>query len=237
MTTSAVSIAQSFIESFYPGCMLAVLGGSAARNEWNPHSDLDLVILDDHAERPYRKTVKFSGRLIECFVLTPSTYRTMFDAGIHAANPALQRMIAEGTVIRREEAGMNVFTDALDDLSYGPMPWSEDELNRMRYVITEYVEDLKGAGNRSEVIFTANQLAIFICQFVLRVNREWVAEGKHLFGLLLASHPERAGQLERALEALYRTDDREPFIALTMEILDQYGGPLAEGYMETGTVP
>lgn len=230
MKMSAIEAAEQYIHQHFPDCMLAVLGGSGSRNEMHAYSDLDIVIVNDSDGGAYRQTVKAFDWIIECFVLTSESYREMFDEGIFAANPTLQRILHEGIVIKCEPAGKPILEEARDDLAYGPMIWSDIEIDRARYEITEYMEDLKGSSLRSESFFIVNKLSVLLCQFRLRVDGKWLGEGKHLYRYVQAHDRKMAEQLESALELFYVHNKIEALLALCELVLAPYGGTLLEGY-------
>lgn len=232
MRKKAIEAAEKLIHSEFPACMLAVLGGSVIKAEANPYSDLDIVILDDETDFPFRKTLKAYGWIIELFILNSNSYREIFDAGIYEANPTLQRILTEGIVIKADAEGKGILEEAREDLSYGPMPWNTHEIDHARYEITEHIEDLKGSVRRGETWFIANKLSVLLCKFVLRVNCRWVGEGKHLFRILTSFAPNIGEQLECALDELYRNNNLTPLMNLSLEIIEPYGGPLLEGFEE-----
>lgn len=222
--------AELFVHNNFPKCSLAVLGGSSSRNDTNAHSDLDIVILDDTTEIAYHKTIKAYDWIIECFVLTSSSYRDIFNEGIYAANPSLQRMLNEGHIIRCEEDGLRVIEEAQTDLDFGPMPWSLNEINLQRYVITDLLEDLRGGEPTTELWFIVNRLVVALCEFHLRVHQQWIGEGKHLFRALKSFDPNIAESLDSALQAFYLRMNCDPLEALILRTLGPYGGTILDGF-------
>ncbi|MDP4097259.1 nucleotidyltransferase domain-containing protein [Paenibacillus sp. P96] len=230
MRKEALEAAKSLVHLDFPDCSLAVLGGSAVRKQVTLYSDLDIVIYDNSKELPFRKTVAAFGWVTELFILNSTSYRELFDAGINEGNPTLQRIIAEGEVIRADEDGLEVLEEARADLAYGPMPWGEYELDHARYEITEHIQDLKGSTQLCETWFVASKLSEALCKLMLRANNQWIGEGKHLIRNLRLFDPEKGTALEAGLEELYRNDSMEQLIALTLQWLEPYGGPLLEGF-------
>lgn len=228
----ALEAAKCLVEQDFPGCSLAVLGGSVTMDQATLYSDLDIVIYDDNRELPFRRTVMASGWITELFILNSSSYRELFDAGIHAGNPTLQRIIAEGEVILASDDGLDILEEARADLAYGPMPWGSYELDQARYEITEHIQDLKGSAQRCETWFVVSRLSEALCKLMLRANNQWIGEGKHLIRNLKGFDAEKAAALETALAQLYRNDTLEQLIDLSLQWLEPYGGPLLEGYEE-----
>ncbi|QCT03357.1 DNA polymerase beta domain protein region [Paenibacillus algicola] len=222
--------ARQVVQEHYRNCLLAVLGGSAARGEANEHSDLDIVIVDDGATDDFdRRTVQSGGWVVEIFLLHSSGFEEMFDAGVVAANPTLQIMLTEGKVIVTTPEGEEVRKAAQRDLDYGPMPLTSYDIAESRYTITEYMMDLVGAARPGELYFTAQKLSTLLSEFYLRVHLQWVGEGKTLFRRLESFNPAIAGGLEQALMTLYKSGETRPLLAAADEMLAPYGGRMLAG--------
>lgn len=224
--------AERIIEDYYPGCLLAVLGGSAGRGEFNDYSDLDIAVLERDGEELQRKTIEACGWVVELFLLPVGVYRTYFDQGIMAGNPTLQRIIAEGKVIRRTPEGDEVLREAQSDLRYGPLPLASSDIDAYRYMITEYISDLRSVRPGAELWFTVQKITTLLSEFVLRVHNQWTGEGKALFRQLSAFDPDFSQRLEQALEAIYHQEKPGLLIDLCADMLNPYGGFLLVGYEE-----
>ncbi|WJH33892.1 nucleotidyltransferase domain-containing protein [Paenibacillus sp. CC-CFT747] len=232
MRLTGLEAAERFVFRHHPHCTLAVLGGSGGRRQDTAGSDLDLVIVDDEAPWAYRKTLREEDWLVEQFVLTSDSFRDLFDAGVHAANPTLQRMLTEGVLLRCEEAAERILKEAQDDLAAGPMPWSSGERDAQRYWITDLWEDVKDASCSVEQCFALHRLTIVLSEFHLRVNKQWIAEGKHLYRELKAFDGRMASALEQALQTFYGQGDLGAYEEVVAATLAPYGGLLREGYEE-----
>lgn len=149
-----------------------------------------------------------------------------------AANPTLQRITAEGKVLHLLPEGEEVRAEARHDLNYGPMPLMQADIDEYRYMITEYVQDLKNPKRDGEKWFTVQKIMTVLCEFVLRVNREWTGEGKMLFRLFHRFSTALGDQLEVSLSAMYRQDDPSLLLAFTEQVLSPFGGILLVGYEE-----
>lgn len=224
--------ARQLILRDYPDCLLAVLGGSASRGEHNEHSDLDILVVEDTIQDLSRKTVGAYGWVVELFFLNTLEYREQFDVGVIAGNPTLQRIIAEGNVIRSSSIGDMIREEAKNDLDVGPLPLTSYDLDANRYVITEFMMDLEGSDKVVEQWFIAQKMIILLCEFMLRANRQWIGEGKTLFRLLSLYDNQLAADLEKSMKLFYLHDDKVPLLDLTEKILEPFGGPYLIGYEE-----
>lgn len=232
MRASPKGTAVRYVAKHFPDCAAAFLGGSAGKGLHNERSDLDVVIVMREDPDFFRKVQRFDGWTVECVAVTLTNYRELFDEGIQAGNPSLQRMIAEGIVIVCGEEGRRVREEAERDLASGPMPWSNADMEYARYRITDQLEDLKGASRPVEQWFAAGQAVTLLCEFLLRANRQWSGEGKYLYRCVAAWSPETAARLEAGLRSLYVHADEAPFVTLCKELLAPYGGLLMEGFEE-----
>lgn len=230
MRPSPVEAAAQYVAAAHPGCLLAVLGGSAARQAHGPDSDLDIAVVERGESDLFRKVVRFRGWVVDCFILTEADYREIFDGGLKEANPSLQRLIAEGTVIRHTPEGLRIAEEARADLAFGPLPWSPEEIDDARNRLSETAADLMRSRCRDERRFIASRLVLLAAEFLLRTGRRWIGEGKHLYRCLREFSPEYAAKLGGAMEALCAHDDPAPLVDVCRSILEPFGGELIVGY-------
>ncbi|GIP37666.1 hypothetical protein J31TS4_09460 [Paenibacillus sp. J31TS4] len=232
MKQGAVEAAALAVERHFTSCRIAILGGSAAEGTHGAYSDLDLVILDDSARSAYRRTFRENEWLVEAFVLSTEAYRAYSIRSLQEALPSLQRMIAQGIVIRDDGTAAVLRAEAEADLACGPFPWSDEEREYARYRITEYADDLLAARSRAEGIFTMQQLLGRLSEFILRTQGSWLGEGKWCSRAVRACDADLHEKLISASEEYYRTDAAKPLVALAERILAPSGGFLREGFWE-----
>ncbi|RRJ65825.1 nucleotidyltransferase domain-containing protein [Paenibacillus oralis] len=232
MRNSPTEDAQTFVAQHYPDCMLAILGGSASINQHDAASDLDIVVFEKEDPGYVHKVSSFMDWIIECTVLTPENYREHYDQGLQAANPTLLRLVTGGVVLASRQNGLKFIEEAQNDLQYGPLPWSQAELDFARYTISDKIADLQGQIPRCETWFVASKLLILLSEFILRANNQWLGEGKHLYRFLQKYAPETAAELEKGLETLYLRDDPGELVRVCSRALEPYGGMLLDGYEE-----
>lgn len=232
MKTSYMEAAERFVASHFPACQAAILAGSVVQGGSTDTSDLDIVIMDESASIPFRRTYKSSGWVIEAFVLTKETYRYFFDQAIECAIPSLLRMCAEGVVIRGHQAALSLADEARRDLLAGPPAWSRKELDQARYEIGEALHDLLGTDHHGEGLFIAAKLAEGLAAFALRTGGQWLGDGKWMYRGLERFNPDLGRELLEALDAYYKLDRKEPLAVFALSLLEPYGGILTEGYAE-----
>lgn len=230
-----VDVARALVERLYPQCLTAILGGSVVRGEATKTSDLDLFILTDVPEAPYREARQFLGWPVEIFVHSPASYREYFDREVRQRLPVLLHLCAEGVVLRDAGGwGERVRVEARARLAAGPPPLREKEVDLYRYRLTALLEDFEGSTRREEDLWTAQQLARLVAEFVLSRHRRWLGHGKWMNRALAAFDPALAARLAGALERFYGQADKSELVACAEEALAAAGGRLFAGFRMEG---
>lgn len=236
MRDQAFLDAKKIIEDRYPNCDAALLSGSVVRGEGTETSDLDLVVFDFSIDNGFRESYYALNWPVEAFVHNNESYKKFTEQDLNRARPSLPRMMTEGIPIKGAEHLHPLKRKAAEQLSKGPETWDQNQIDLMRYGMTDTLEDLKGAANRAEAVFTVNLLADQIHEFYLRVNQQWIGHGKWVVRSLRRYDEGFAKQFTRAFDQFYRTGVKDEIYTLVEDVLDPYGGPLFEGFSMGKTI-
>lgn len=231
MKYSPTAAATKFIKKYFPQATVAFLGGSAAQRHLNPHSDLDIVIIDD-TQVPFKQTYNKYGWTIEAFVMTTRTYRSFFNEARKSALPSLLRMCVEGETIIDDGFAGKLRAEAQAWLSLGPHAWTIDERDQARYEMTECLIDLIDGQSYDENVFVVQRLAELATHFILRTNKQWIGVGKWAVRALTSYDPSLCTAFMQALQYFYKHDSPKPLITFIDKILEPHGGRLLEGWSE-----
>ncbi|PEE44236.1 nucleotidyltransferase domain-containing protein [Bacillus pseudomycoides] len=227
----AIDAAQKIIESQFPHCDVALLGGSIARGEATKTSDLDIVIFDGSLSNCYRESFFSNGWPVEVFVHTFETYKEYFKSDCKRGRPSLPQLVSEGIILKGEEGIVtSLKLEARQLLDKGPEKWTEELIRQKRYFITDALDDFIGATKREEELFIANLLADLVHEFVLRVNGQWVGNSKWFIRVLRKYDTSFAEEFVAAFDQFYRTGEKKKLIAFVEGTLENYGGRLFEGF-------
>jgi len=228
---NAEDAAAAFVEQRYPECLAAFVGGSVFRGEGTPTSDLDIVIITDRREAPYRESLREFGWPIEVFVHTERSYRRFFKNDVQRRRPSLPALCAEGVILRdRDGLGTRIREEAQSLLDGGPPPLAPQEVEWRRYSLTDLLDDFVGSRRKDEDLFIAHDLAVGAAELVLLHNRRWTGAGKWLLRALRRFDDKRGRQLDAALRSFYRTGDKGGLVRFVEDALGLVGGRLWEGY-------
>ena len=232
MKLSAEETAEKLFNEKYPDAKAFFLAGSVLRGEATPYSDLDIVIVFEKIEAAYRDSFVYEDWPVEVFVHDESTLKYFFEkVDAPSGYPSLPSMVKESIVI----SGKDEFSDYLKKyastiIEGGPEPWSVEAIDRARYGITDFVDDLREPRNYQESYATAGQLYDALANFYFRTKNIWSAKGKTIPRKLGQENPELAKRFNSAFDSLFKDGNVDEVISLSEEILNPFGGLLFEGY-------
>ncbi|WP_157751879.1 nucleotidyltransferase domain-containing protein [Actinoplanes derwentensis] len=265
MSTDPVEVAAQLVAARFPSAHAAFLGGSAPTARRTRWSDLDVVVVLDGPPAPFRETTRHSGQLVEWFVQTPESLRHYWRLDASRRRTPLLRMVAEGVPLvlpqpgdepdpllpgvsrsaSRTGAGPQSPTalaeiyqaEAVALLAAGPPDPGAAAVDYQRYLVTDLLDDLRGATDPVEVAYLAATIVLSASDLLLLAENRWSARGKWLPRRLAEVDPGLPGRLVEGHRAVLTGDDRELLLAAVRAVLDHTGGPLQEGFRVAGTVP
>ena len=194
----------------------------AARTHRGPDrtagSDLDIVVLTDTGPG-HRESLHFRGWPVELFVHTPERLAEILERERAARKPSTHRMLALGVPLLGDPGAITA--ECARKLAEGPPPLTGAERDRLRYRLTDLLDDHRHATDPGERAVIAATLWTSAAEAALAFGGRWISHGKWLLRELRAYDEELAS---RWLEA---RDEPAPFAA---EVLARGGGPLFDGY-------
>ena len=202
------------------------------RGEHTKTSDLDLVVLYTSIPNAFRDSYVFEGWPIEAFVHDYQTLHYFFkQVDQPTGEPSLMQMVAEGIEIPGScELSSRAKTLARKILREGPPAWGEKELAQSRYVITDLVDDIRGAEDRDEQHAILARLYEQVARHYLRSRQLWSARGKWIPRRLKEEDSSFAEEFLRGMSNAFQREGIEELLAVIEKELDNVGGSLFEGY-------
>lgn len=227
----AEAAARAFVDRHFAGCQAALLGGSTARGDATPTSDLDLVVISEIHGAPYRESFRESGWPIEAFVHTRETLRARFESDVARRRPSLPRMCRDGIVLR-DFAGIAAAIKAEGSELFvkGPAPLSAEEQTEIRYFLTDALDDFLGSSDPAVDFLLAAIVLQDAANLLLAVNRRWQGKGKWVEKALREYDPALADAMAAAIASFQRNGDKPTIVAFVDLALDAAGGRLWEGF-------
>jgi hypothetical protein len=224
-------IAEKVVCDRYSDAVCAFAAGSIFRGEGTVLSDIDLVVIYSNVENAYRESLTVDGCPVEAFVHDPDTLRYFLHKDREEAHTPIAAMVSEGLALPNEtQLSETLREEARNFLNAGPPPLKPDAIERMRYEITDAVDDLRGQRPMTEMVGCGVALYGRLGRFILRTRSEWDASGKWLPRLIARNDPQLAMRFDRAFLDLFCAGNPDAVISLAEEVLRPYGGFLFAGY-------
>ncbi|MFZ4715426.1 MAG: nucleotidyltransferase domain-containing protein [Bacteriovoracaceae bacterium] len=218
-----------YLEKF-PDCAGILLAGSVMRGEGTPSSDLDIVVIYERLDNAWRDSFHFEGWPVEVFVHDLETLNYFFQSLERPSGvPSLPSMVIEGKMIPSAnpilEKAKNLAKKVVDA---GPIPWTEKEIMRGRYNITDICDDMKSPRSDAELIASGVRLYEVITDFYFRSKNKWSAKGKSIPRRWRQENEDLAEKFIQAFEDLFQRKTTNSVMRFAEEVLTPYGGWLFE---------
>ena len=232
MIDHLIKITTEILNSKYPEASVIFLSGSLVRGEGTPYSDLDLVVIFDELPNPYRESFYFGGFPVEAFVHDPETLNYfLLEVDRPSGCPSLAQMVSEGVEVPQpSELSQLLKQLAVSVLAMGPPELSGEDVCRMRYTITDLVDDIRHPRSKEELVAAGTQLYAALADYYFRANALWSAKGKAIPRVMRRVNPGLCSRYGSSFEELFVHGQPEQVIALAEEILSSNGGFLFEGH-------
>jgi hypothetical protein len=214
----AVTDARDLVTASFPDATWAILTGSVLGPDRTAGSDLDIVVLRDE-EPGYRESRYFRGWPVELFVHTPDRLALSLERELAKRKPSTHRMIARGVPLLGDPG--ELAARCAQVLAAGPPPLTGAERDRLRYGLTDLLDDYRHAVDAGERTVIAAAVWTESARVALAVAGRWLSSGKWLLRELR--------ELDPAFATRWLAARDEP-AALAAEVLESAGGPLFEGY-------
>lgn len=223
--------ARDLVADVFPRARWALLTGSVTTAARTAGSDLDIVVLlpDGDRDAPHRDSRRFRGWPVELFVHDEQTLTHYLTRELAAGKPSLHRMVGTGIVLVGDPVPWTEHCARV--LADGPPPLAEADRQRIRYGLTDLLDDLAHAtdpGERSVIAAYAWRSA---GEATLSLNDRWTGAGKWILRELRQFDPDTAARWLAAKE------NPQSIMDYARELLAQHGGPLFEGYRANGDRP
>ncbi|MGW5189332.1 nucleotidyltransferase domain-containing protein [Kribbella sp. NPDC004138] len=224
-----MDLARQLVLDLYPDARAAWLGGSVVRGDAGPTSDLDITVLLDGAPAPRRKSLEYAGWPVELFVHTEKSLRHFADKDQLRRQPTMMRLVGESVVLLDTDgSGARLKQEYLAEVAAGPKPLSTDELDLLRYMITNLLDDLSDAEGDVRLAITS-VLWQDAARLLLTGAGHWSGTGKGLLRELTTYDVAHGTHHASALMHGVRGDDNS-LVDEVDSILRPYGGRLFAGF-------
>lgn len=228
----ALVAARKSLASRFDGAALAFVSGSIMRGEGTAASDIDLVVVFARLERAWRESFMEEGFPVEAFVHDPQTLAYYFDQDARGGRPIMAHTVATGRIIgTADELARAIQTKAAELLARGPQPLAGPSYERMRYLVSDLADDLRGDRPAAEIRAIAARLYQELADLMLLGRGTWTGNGKWAPRLLARLDSKLAAAFDSAFSRAF-AGDSGPLLALTDMELARHGGHYFAGYRQ-----
>lgn len=216
----------------YSDARVIFLAGSIVRGEGTAYSDLDLVVVFDKLPAAYRESFYFQGFPVEAFVHDPETLNYfLYELDRPTGVPSLAQMILEGVEVpEASEFSRSLKRLAASVIASRPPTLSEEDVRKLRYNLTNLVDDIRQPRSKDELVATGTELYEELADYYLRTNNLWSAKGKSIPRILKQADADLCLRYCNSFEELFVNGQPAKVIALAEEILKPLGGFLFDGH-------
>lgn len=220
--------ARALVAQRYPAAIQAWLAGSTTTGRATETSDLDITVLLDEGSdgvEVHRESLEYDGWPVELFVHTEASIEHFVAKDLQRRHPTMARLVATGVALLGD-GGEHVRRHCEGVLARGPMPVEPDDLELMRYGLTDLLDDLAGASGPES---TAVAISVWraTAELALAARGAWQGTGKWLVRELRELDARDGTQLTEDLDHSVRqalTGDPAPLTAVADDVLGRCGG-------------
>lgn len=232
----ALGVARRAIQVHYPKAFYAYACGSAATGRYRPYSDIDVIVILEASLHYEQRCLIFEGAPIDFQTMgkdaAPSVAAHARRSGFAASIEAL----AGGEIIVDTDGGAAALRQMMRDaIDAGREPAAPIMIDVLRNVITNLLLDLCGADDPAEIIACGLALYYPLMNLLTPKDTGWLHAGKMIARRLKASDSD---VFDRVVVAYRDLMEGRPdgVMLLTEEVLDRWGGPLWDGYVQRGPI-
>jgi hypothetical protein len=143
----------------------------------------------------------------------------------------MARMVAEGVEVPGPtEISRAVKHIAAEIIVAGPPKLSDEDERKLRYTITNLIDDIRQPRSRGELVASGAELYGALANYYFRANGLWSAVNKSIPRRLSKTDPELYSLFREGFDQLFAGGQSDKVIALAEEILKPHGGFLFDGY-------
>jgi predicted nucleotidyltransferase len=237
--SAALDAARALVAEQFPDAVQAWLAGSTTTGRATGTSDLDITVLR-HDGDVYRASVEYAGWPVELFVHTPASVAHFVAKDLERRHPTMARLVATGVPLLDESRGVDVRRSCEQALERGPGPVTPDQLELMRYGLTDQLDDLVDVGPGPEAAAVALGVWQATAELALAVAETWSGTGKWLVRELQALDDRDGTHLAIALDTSLRralAGERGSLTSVADEVLGRCGGRHWVGLIRVATLP
>ena len=238
MRPPAEDAARALVAEKYPDAIQAWLAGSTTTGRATATSDLDITVLLSEVD-VHRESLEYAGWPVELFVHTASSIAFFVAKDLERRHPTMARLVASGVPLLGDGGG-DVRRHCEEVIERGPGPVAPEDLELMRYGLTDLLDDLAGATPGPEATAVALGVWRETAELALACAETWHGTGRWLVRELSRLDGQQGTDLTADLDDALRralAGDPGPLTAVADRVLDGCGGRFWAGLHRAANLP
>jgi hypothetical protein len=173
--------ARHVVAQRFPQARAAWLGGSVFTGTTTATSDLDVTVLLDGRPAPYRSSEVVDGWPVEFFIQTEESLLDFCAQDRSRRRPTTMRLVGSAIILADRDGSGRRLQETLHRMDEaGPPAAPPEDLDRLRYAVSDLLADLDSARTGDEALAVAATLLREAGDLLLVTYRRWSGSGKWL---------------------------------------------------------
>ena len=219
-------------ENFYNINEYLISGSYLSEEDFNEFSDIDIILFSKNNISPQNHTILIDNKKVQFIVVPLITLSEAFFNDYYSFKGSFTHMISNSVIKLINNKGSYKMLEHIQNharkLSENRLPFlNEREIYQLKYIITNYLLDIKGNKNKKELIFCILELLNCIASLKMHMNNSpSVGTGKHKYRALKSLDYSFLLNMENSLQQYVTDKDINSIISFVEKELNIYGGPL-----------
>jgi len=228
----ALHLAKKFVSKRFPDALCVFIGGSLLRGHGNAYSDVDIVIIKEKVKNSIHKSLIYQNLPIEYSLFDLQTLEQKFSKDLKKNMRAGLHLMEKAHVISADPKTAKILRQMIKKgLSRGPRRYSFKEIEKLRYKISDGLDDLRSLKGDPKLFGLAMQMYPAIEELFFAIHKTWRESGKYFFEAARAIDKKFPVKLISAYKQISENNNPQPLIAVIEKLLADAGGVIWEGYV------
>jgi len=219
-----------FVNEYFPGTPHILLTGSFNTPFFNESSDLDIVLISNWHRDSFVESYNYNGLKMQVIVLPLYDMDGVIYRDVAKGRGAIISMLAKGLILRDQNDLLKRLKQQCSTLyERGPMSARKEVIDRLRARTTTFIEDIEGANNFDEQVFTILNVYNTVLKLFIYKKGLWDYEGKAASREVKYRDEDFHKQYISSLESFFQSHDKTKVLGFLKQTLLHCGGELHFG--------
>ncbi len=217
----------TFLSEYYSNQHACLVSGSYIDGKNNEYSDIDVCVFTKDRNTVFNETLPYEGLKIQAIIIPVQNVQELLWVDYITCKGAIINMISKGVIIFDNSNFLkHLIPHTLNLEKIGGRPLSESEIYMIRVKITSLLFDVMGGDDLDELMYSINSILDLISELKLKGIGNWCGDGKYRMRQIKALDNKFQKKLINSVEDIYVKKNKDSFIELIKNSLNEFGGLL-----------